>query len=71
MLPIFEEWEQKSKTPLDNNLFHGWSIESLCEQFKYNFFAALLTLDWVVKNPDEALPALEKKMYIITKNNES
>lgn len=37
-----------------------YSIRTLRERFGMNFIAALLTLDWMVKEPDVAIPAIEE-----------
>ena len=68
-MKIFEHWKE-TRDESNSKDFHGYSIDIFRNEYKYNFFAALLTLDWIVKKPDEALPELAKKMYIITKNNE-
>lgn len=39
--------------------YRGYSIDSLCSQFDMNFIAALLTLDWIIKEPEQAIPALK------------
>jgi len=67
--PILERWKE-TRNEEDGQLFHDWSINLLREELGYNFFGALLTLDCVIKDPDETLPFLEKDKYIIAKNNE-
>ena len=47
------------RTEEDAEQFHGYSVNSLRETYEMNFIAALLTLDWVIKAPEEAVPALE------------
>jgi hypothetical protein len=44
----------------DNTDFYGHSVKSLKEKFKMNFFAAILTLDWINRSPEEAVKALSK-----------
>jgi hypothetical protein len=57
--PIFEAWKTTGE---ENNAeeFQGYSIDSLRSGYGMNFFAALVTLDWIVKDPEAALPALKQ-----------
>lgn len=43
----------------DATEYGGYSIDSLCSEFEMNFVAAILTLDWIIKEPEQALPALK------------
>jgi hypothetical protein len=38
---------------------NGYSYEQLKNEFGMNFFAALLTLDWIRRSPDDAIKALK------------
>ncbi len=43
----------------DGNVsYYGYSIHSLMEDFDMKFTGALLTLDWLIKQPEEARKAL-------------
>lgn len=43
----------------DATVYSGYSIDSLCSEFEMNFIAAILTLDWIIKEPEQALSALK------------
>ena len=57
IISILEAWKE---TAVEDNTeeYHGHSINSLRHDYGMNFFAALTTLDWVIKDPENALPAL-------------
>ena len=57
VLPIFRAW-QEDRTESDATLFSGYSVDSLREHYGMTFFSALVTLDWIVKEPQSALQAL-------------
>lgn len=39
---------------------HGMSIQRLMEENDMQYQAALLTMDWILKEPDQALQALDR-----------
>lgn len=39
---------------------HGFSIKGLMENFNLKYPAALLSIDWIIKEPDVAIRAIEK-----------
>lgn len=43
----------------DETKYSGFSINILRSEYEMNFIAAILTLDWIIKVPDQALPALK------------
>ena len=54
---IFENWKATGDESSSVD-FEGYSIDSLKEDYEMNFFASLVTLDWIVKEPQVALSAL-------------
>ena len=59
VMPVFEAWRATGSENSDM-LFHGYSIDSLRADYDMNFFAALMTLDWIAKDPENALPAIKR-----------
>lgn len=57
--PILERWLADG-TESDSQVFHGYSIDRLRASSRMNFIAALLTLDWVVRDPDKATSVIRK-----------
>ena len=58
LVPTLTKWITEG-TCSDATEYSGYSVDSLCSQFDMNFIAALLTLDWIIKEPEQALPALK------------
>ena len=58
LLPIFDNWILDENT-LDDTDYNGYSVASLCEKFGMTFVGAILTLDWIIKEPEKALEALK------------
>lgn len=58
LLPLLDKWVKDSSFT-DTSEYHGYSIKSLCAEYDMNFIAALLTLDWIIKEPKRATAALE------------
>lgn len=54
---IFEEY--LSTGTISDITIHGYSIQSLKKELGMKTIGAFLTLDWLVKDPDSALLALE------------
>ena len=44
----------------DTPVYHGYSVVRLMEQYGMVFTGAILTLDWIIKDPDLALKALKE-----------
>lgn len=59
LVPVLQRWLETGKS-LDAILYHGHSIDSLCADYGMNFIAAILTLDWLIKEPDIAMAAIEQ-----------
>ena len=58
LVPMLTKWVAEDACS-DTTEYSGYSIDSLCSQFDMNFIAALLTLDWIIKEPEQAIPALK------------
>ena len=58
LVPVLTKWI-KDGNCLDSTEYSGYSINSLCEEYEMNFIAALLTLDWIIKEPEQAIPAIK------------
>lgn len=58
LVPILAKWVSDG-TCSDATEYSGYSIDSLCSRFDMNFIAALLTLDWIIKEPEKALTAIK------------
>lgn len=57
--PILDRWLADG-TESNSQVFHGHSIDSLRARSSMNFIAALLTLDWIVRDPDKATSVIRK-----------
>lgn len=53
------KWMQDESDMQDYSL-HGYSIKQLMEERNMTYPAALLTLDWVMKEPDVAVASLKR-----------
>lgn len=56
---VFEMWKTRGQEYSDVE-FNGYSVDRLRADYSLNFFAALLTLDWIVKDTENALFALSQ-----------
>ena len=55
---VLKRWVEDGSCT-DATEYSGYSIDSLCSEFEMNFIAALLTLDWIIKEPEQAISALK------------
>ena len=58
LVPVFTKWIKDGDCS-DSTEYSGYSINSLCAEYEMNFIAALLTLDWIIKEPEQAIPAIK------------
>jgi len=56
---IFKHWE-KTRDESNSKEFYGYSIDIFRKEWGFNFFAALLTLDSLIKNPMETIESLNE-----------
>lgn len=57
LLPLLNKWLDTGSTA-DDTLYEGYSISYLINDKKMTFPAALLTIDWIIKEPNIACQAL-------------
>ena len=58
LVPVLNRWIETGDCA-GATVHSGYSIDSLCSEFEMNFIAAILTLDWIIKEPEQALSALK------------
>ena len=58
LLPALNCWIKDIEC-IDITEYNGYSISSLCADYDMNFIAALITLDWIIKEPEAAIDALK------------
>lgn len=59
-----EHWLETGE--VDSSLgVEGYTLPRLMEEFGMTFPAALLTLEWIMRSPEEAIPALERGIDIV------
>ena len=58
LVPVLAKWIKDGDCS-DSTEYSGYSINSLCTEYEMNFIAALLTLDWIIKEPEQAIPAIK------------
>lgn len=56
--PMLEAWVNNKPLPGRNVKYHGYSLDDLTAQFGLKFTGAILTLDWLIRDPDAALKAI-------------
>ena len=59
---IFDKWLEDI-TCTANYEAHGFSIFILMKKYKMTFPAALLTLDWIIKEPEIAIKAIKASFF--------
>lgn len=63
LVPLLERWV-KNQTDQDDYQYDGVSLKSLCDKLKMNYAAALVTMDWIIKAPGEAVPAIKSRFLV-------
>ncbi len=58
LVPTLNRWIAEGDFA-DKTEYNGYSIDTLRSEFEMNFIAAILTLDWIIKEPEQAIPALK------------
>ena len=56
--PMLAKWLQNDEVSGDE-VFHGYSIHMLMGTYRMKFTGAILTLDWIIKDPASAEKALK------------
>ena len=57
--PILDRWIADGAEN-DDTMFEGYSVNTLCSGGAMNFIAALLTLDWLLREPEAAKAAIRR-----------
>lgn len=58
LVPVLDCWV-KDIDYSNSDEYSGYSLASLQRDYGMNFLAALLTIDWIIKEPTQAIPALQ------------
>ena len=58
LVPILDNWIS-DENALNDTDYNGYSVALLCEKFGMTFVGAILTIDWIIKDPEKALEALK------------
>lgn len=58
LVPMLERWARDMEYS-NTEEYSGYSVDSLQRDYGMNFVAALLTIDWIIKDPQKAIPALQ------------
>lgn len=59
--PLFEKWLQDASVMEDFNT-HGYSLLNMMQQRGMHYLAALLDMDWLIKEPEKAKPVIDSFM---------
>lgn len=57
--PLLAAW-LKSGECADDTMYCGYSVHSLMKKYDMKFTGALLSVDWIIKDPESALKALSE-----------
>ena len=55
----FEQWA-KDESSIQDYVSNGYSIKQLMEERGMTYPAALLTMDWIIKEPENAIRSLKR-----------
>lgn len=61
LLPLFEKWLQDASTKEDFTV-QGYSLLNMMQQREMHYVAALLDMDWLIKEPEKAKPVIDSFM---------
>lgn len=56
--PLLERWLQNADDKGDFSIY-GYSLLKMMQQGNLKFVAALLNMDWLIKEPEKALPVIK------------
>ena len=59
---IFDKWLENPKC-VDDYEARGFSIKGMMEKYKLTFVSAILTMDWIEKEPDVAVKAIKSRFF--------
>ena len=61
LLPLFEKWLQDTSVKEDFTV-QGYSLLNMMQQREMHYLAALLDMDWLIKEPEKAKPVIDSFM---------
>ena len=61
LLPLFEKWLQDASVKEDFTV-QGYSLLNMMQQREMHYLAALLDMDWLIKEPEKAKPVIDSLM---------
>lgn len=61
LMPLFEKWLQDASL-MEDFTTHGYSLLNMMHQRGMNYLAALLDVDWLIKEPEKAKPVIDSFM---------
>lgn len=59
--PLLARWEATGAQD-DDTLYEGYSVSGLMERFDLKFTGALLTIDWLLRDPETAKKVIAQGM---------
>lgn len=62
LMPLWEQWVARPESCGDYAA-EGYSVKGLMEQHRMTYPAALLTIDWLLKEPENAKASLKRHSY--------
>jgi hypothetical protein len=61
LLPLFEKWLQDASVKEDFTV-QGYSLLNMMQQREMHYLAALLDMDWLIKEPEKTKPVIDSFM---------
>ena len=61
LLPLLEKWLQDASAKQDFTV-QGYSLLNMMQQREMHYVAALLDIDWLIKEPEKAKPVIDSFM---------
>ncbi len=61
LLPLFENWLQDASVKEDFTV-QGYSLLNMMQQREMHYLAALLDMDWLIKEPEKTKPVIDSFM---------
>lgn len=61
LLPLLERWLQDASIKEDF-VIQGYSLLNMMQQREMHYLAALLDMDWLIKEPEKAKPVIDSFM---------
>ncbi len=59
--PLFEKWLQNA-SDMGDYTTHGYNLLNMMQQRGMHYLAALLDMDWLLKEPEKAKPVIDSFM---------